>query len=37
VTFLDEKGLPGDEILKSVKELADKYNKQYPVAAPYIK
>lgn len=37
VALLNEKGLPGDEILKTVKELADKYNKQFPVAAPYIK
>lgn len=37
VASLNEKGLPGDDILKTVKELAEKYNKEYPVAAPYMK
>jgi len=29
VAKMDEKGLPGQEILDTVKELADKYNKEY--------
>ncbi|MEW6423862.1 MAG: TRAP transporter substrate-binding protein [Bacillota bacterium] len=29
VKTLKEKGLPGEEILKTLKELADKYNKEY--------
>lgn len=37
VKTLNEKGLPGEEILKTVKELAQKYNAKYPEVAPYIK
>jgi len=36
VTFLNDRGLPGEEILQTMKGLADKYNAQYPAFAPYI-
>jgi len=36
VEFLNSRGLPGEEILKTVKEIAEKYNKQYPDVAPYV-
>jgi len=37
VEFLNERGFPGEEILKQMKDLADKYNGLYPEFAPYIK
>jgi TRAP-type C4-dicarboxylate transport system substrate-binding protein len=36
VSFLNERGLPGEDILQTMKGLADKYNAQYPAFAPYI-
>ncbi len=37
VKTLNDKGLNGADIVKGVKELADKYNAQYPDKAPYTK
>jgi TRAP-type C4-dicarboxylate transport system substrate-binding protein len=36
VEFLYERGLPGSEILQTMKDLADKYNALYPDFAPYV-
>jgi TRAP-type C4-dicarboxylate transport system substrate-binding protein len=36
VGLLNERGLPGADILKTMKELAAKYNALYPDFAPYI-
>jgi hypothetical protein len=36
VEFLNERGLDGAEVLKTMKDLADKYNVIYPDSAPYI-
>ncbi len=37
IKTLNEKGLNGADIVKGVKELAEKYNAQYPEKAPYTK
>jgi len=36
VEFLNGRGLPGEEILQQMKDLADKYNELYPDFAPYV-
>ena len=36
VEELNSKGLPGEEIVDRIYELADKYNKEYPEVAPYV-
>ena len=37
IKFLNEKGLPGADIIKTVKVLVDKANTDYPEMAPYVK
>lgn len=37
IKTLNEKGLPGVDIMKTVKELTDKANAKYPEKAPYTK
>lgn len=37
IKVLNDKGLNGAEIIKGVKELAEKYNAKYPEVAPYSK
>jgi len=36
VGFLNDRGLPGADILQTMKDLADKYNALYPDFAPYV-
>ncbi|MDT3697782.1 MAG: TRAP transporter substrate-binding protein [Thermincola sp.] len=37
IKTLNEKGLPGEDIMKTVRELTDKANAEFPEKAPYTK